>query len=148
MVDTAPDTDEQFGEVGGTFQSIREKIQAADDVTYKDVEVPEWDVTVRIFSMNGKERSEFLAPFASNDPENESEEDLRLRLEAMTPHLLVQTVYDPEGGEHPQLAYRVFRDGDQDWLVTKNSGVTERLGAVALKLSGLDKDARERAGKD
>lgn len=147
MVDTAPEVEVEAEVEPTEFRSIRERIRDADDVNYKDVEVPEWGVTLRLFSMNGKERAEFFAPFQVEDASSETDEQLRDRLTAMTPALLIVTAYDPAGGDHPNPSFRVFHDDDLDWLATKNSGITERLGAVALKLSGLDRDARDRAGK-
>lgn len=136
-------------ERGPKSKSIRERVRDSDDVLFEDVPMPEWDdVTLRIFSMSGSERADFLAPFASGDPENETEDELRARLKEMTPALLLMTAFDPETGKHPLPEYRIFEEGDLGWLAEKGSSLLERAGKVALRLSGMDKDAKERAGKD
>lgn len=127
-------------------RSIRERIRDADDVHFEDVTVEQWGVTVRIFSMSGSERADFLAPFAG-DLESESSADRAARLREMTPALLLMTCFDPESGSHPRPEYRVFEEGDLSWLAEKNVEYLERVGAIAMRLAGLDREAKARAGK-
>ena len=112
-------------------KSLRERILSAQDIQSERVHVPEWDVEVEVRSMTGAQRARVLQG-ATVDGE--------VDLERLYPILLIETVYDPETGEP------VFEAADRDALNAKNSGALERIAKVAMRLSGIDAGAEERAG--
>lgn len=121
-------------------EEIRSKIQNADDVRFEDVPVEEWGVVVRVFSMSGRERGEMLQGLPTND-------DGEMIIAAAYPAILRTTCYAPKTGKHPQAEHRVFDEASDAWLSEKASGPLERVAETALRMSGLDKEARDRAGK-
>lgn len=119
----------------GSPVSLRDKIFAAEDSRSELVLVEEWDVELEVRSMSGKARAEAMAQYMDRDTG-------RLDFEALTPELLIRSCYKPGTDEW------VFKPGDRDKLNAKSSGPLERLGQIALRLSGLDQRARDAAGKD
>lgn len=114
--------------------SLRERILAAQDQKSELVEVPEWGVTVEVRSLSGKQRAHVLQTAVDRKGNTD--------LEKLYPALLVETVFDPEDGE------RVFRAEDRDAINARNSGALERVAQVAMRLSGIDAGAQERAEKN
>ena len=121
--------------------SIRETIQAADDGSATDYEIPEWDVTVEIRSMTARSRAQFVAELSSDDGTISGLTDPG-RIEQMWWHVISQTCFDPASGE---LA---FEDGDQEWLFEKNAKVVNDLANECMTASGLTEEAQGDAGKD
>jgi hypothetical protein len=114
---------------------LRDKIFAAKDIKEEKVLVPEWDTELLIKGLNGKDRSDLLA--ACIDMKTGS-----MDLEKLYPMLIIATAYDPETGE------KVFEATDRDQINTKSGGALEKVGQVAMKLSGLNKDDLENAKKN
>jgi len=120
---------------GVSAVSIRDKIKAAADLSDEVVEVPEWDVKIRLRSPNGRERARLVGLFI----DAETGEQRAFDPAVMYPALLAATCFDPETGE------QLFNSDDADWLLEKNGSVIERLAMAAMKVSGLDGEAVERA---
>jgi hypothetical protein len=118
---------------GNSKGSLRDRIKEAQDDRREMVEVEEWGVTVEVRSMTGKERAQTLQRYLTEDNE--------IDWEALYPELVIASTFDPDTGE------RVFSPDDGDWLNEKNAGALEHIGQVAMRLSGLDRRARERSGK-
>lgn len=114
-------------------EDIRQRALAAKDERSELVAIEEWGVEVEVRSMTGKERAAVLRRYLSEDGE--------IDYERLNPELIVATVCAP-GTED-----RVFSGADIEALNERNAGVLERLAGVALRLSGLDRAARARAGK-
>lgn len=112
---------------------LRETILAAQDIVTELVDVPEWGVKVEVRSMTARERSRAIMAWRTDDDQ--------VDLEKLYPVLLVQTVYDPETGD------RVFQPEDADALNLKNSAALERLATVAIRLSGMEQKAVDKAGE-
>lgn len=115
--------------------SIRDKIKAAQDLTEEVVEVPEWGVEILLRSPNGRVRARLVSMFV--DPETGEQRSFDASI--MYPGLLVATCFDPETREP------LFTADDGEWLLEKNGGVVERLALRAMRVSGLDEDAVDRA---
>lgn len=118
----------------GSPVDLREKILAAKDSHSERVFVAEWDVEVEIRSMTGEERARTLEKYIDLDSG-------KVNFEAMTPEIIIASTWDPTTGE------KVFKPGDAGMLNKKSAGALERLGQVALRLSGLSERAKEAAGK-
>ena len=115
------------------MESIRERIKAAQDTTTEVVEVPEWDVKIEVRSMTGRERAQMMQQAFD-------QEAGEVIIERFYPEVVIATAFDPETGE------KVFQPGDGEWLNAKNAGALERVAQVGLRLSGMDREAKERAG--
>lgn len=114
--------------------SIRDTIQAADDIEKRLIEVPEWDVTIEMRSPTVAARGAAMSEYMNGT---------KVDYARMYPSLVIQCAYDPEDGS------KLFTVADIEWLGEKSAAAMERLGDVALELSGLkDAVARVEAGKD
>lgn len=113
--------------------SIRDRIIAADDIETEIVDIPQWDVTVEVRSMDGRSRTRLLSAAAENDGV--------LNLEQFYPEVVILCSFDPETGE------RIFEPGDADLLLSKASAPLEILAQAALRVSGMAGDSLDQAGK-
>lgn len=114
---------------------LRDKILAAEDIESEVVPVPQWDAKIEVRALDGRARARFFTQYIN--PETGD-----MDYERMYPSLLIQTCFDPETGE------KVFTDDDHDALNAKSGAALETVAKVALRLSGLGKDAVKEAGKD
>lgn len=115
--------------------SLRDQIRAAKDIEHQLVEVPEWDVVVEMRTPTVRARGEMISEFMKD---NGTIDYVR-----MYPSLVIACAYDPETGD------KAFTLEDLDWLAEKSAKALERLGEVAVELSGMEKAAeRLDAGKD
>ena len=97
----------------------RDRIFAASDLGREVVECPEWGGSVTVRGMTLGERDRFIAA-VRNDVQH-------------LPALLVAlAAIDAKTGE------RLFSDEDVQALAEKSPVAIERVGAVALRLSGLN----------
>lgn len=114
--------------------NIRDQIRQADDIETRLVEVPEWGVTIELRTPTVAARGAALADYID-------ENGLVDRARAY-PSLVISCAYDPEDGS------LLFTPADIGWLGEKSSAALERLGAVAVELSGLKNvEERIKAGK-
>ena len=109
------------------LSSLRDRILAARDITAEQVDVPEWDCVIEIRTPTVRMRGEIISEFMGNEG---SIDYIR-----MYPSLIIGTAFDPDTGE------RIFTMADKDVLLERWSAVMERLGAVAVRLAGLDNAA-------
>jgi len=104
------------------MSELRDRILAADDRPYKDVEVEEWGATVRLRGLSGAAAERFsrkVQAAGENVPDDMMAELLALCLE------------DPESGD------LVFAEEDIPSLSGKASTVLARLFREAQSVSGL-----------
>lgn len=104
--------------------ALKDKILQADDLEKKQVYIAEWDVTVEVRSLTGKQRASIIKSVMS--PEGKIE-----FIDRMYGDLLIACCYDPENGEP------LFADTDKDALNNKNGSALENIARVAMDLSGL-----------
>lgn len=117
------------------MSELRDQILAFDDIETRVVEVPEWGgVKVEIRTPSVAARGELIAQFIRDDS--------KIDYVRMYPALVVATSHDPDTGE------RLFTNDDIEALKEKSSKAMERIGEVAIELSGMQNAAeRIEAGK-
>ncbi|GAA3301298.1 hypothetical protein [Streptomyces cinereospinus] len=114
-----------------------EQILGADDLTYEDVEVPEWGGTVRVREMPGTERDKFESQFVGKDGASVRAEGL----EGFRARLAAACIVDADGRQMFRSAAEVKRLGD------KSSKALQRVCDAAMRLSKIsDEDVKELAG--
>lgn len=106
------------------------QIDAADDRTWDDVDVPEWGGSVRLLGLSGTERNAYQASMVVLGPNGAVQ---RVNLADQTAKLLAKTIVD-ENFE------RLYTDKGVKELGAKNGVVLDRLFRVAQRLSGLRKE--------
>lgn len=107
----------------------KDQILQAKDARMEEVEVPEWEGSVFVRSLTGKERDQLEAEIIQK-PGQRNMENLRAKL-------ITLSVVDKEGN-------RLFDLKDAVALGGKNARALDRLFAVAQRLSGLtQKDMEE-----
>lgn len=113
-------------------------ILSAEDKTYEDVPVPEWGGTVRVAGMSGADRNAYQASMVVLGPNGSVQ---RLAMADQLAKLLSRSLVDETGA-------RLFTDAQMKALSAKSGAVLDRLGDVAMRLSGLRKeDVEAAAGK-
>ncbi|MGW4986313.1 hypothetical protein ACWEQ3_01500 [Streptomyces mirabilis] len=116
----------------------RDAILAAEDKNYEDVPVPEWGGSVRVAGMTGADRNSYQASMVVLGPNGSVQ---RLNMADQLAKLLSRSLVDEDGN-------RLFSDKDIKALSAKSGAVLDRLGDVAMRLSGLRKeDVQAEAGK-
>lgn len=111
----------------------KSEILKAFDFKFEDVEVPAWGGTVRIRSMNGKERDEFFVVMAADGVTGKGN--------AIAAALLVATIIDESGAP-------VFTAADMDALQMRDADAIQTPAKVAMRLNGLGLQAIEEAKND
>ena len=115
------------------MSSLSEAIFAVDDIETELVEVPQWKVTVLVKSMNARDRAKMIGKSVADNG--------TFKLEEVLPDLVIHCTYDPETGE------QIFLPSDRDALMAKSAAAIELLATVAMKLSGMDENSVDEAGK-
>lgn len=103
----------------------REQILQADDLLLEDVEVPEWDGTVRVRGLTGAERDAFESEIVQLKGKKAS-----LNTQNFRAKLVARSVVDEDG-------QRLFSDRDAQVLGQKSAAALQRVFEVAQRLSGL-----------
>jgi len=113
-----------------SVKSVRELILSVNDLPRENVHVPEWDVTLCVQGLTGKQREEFESAMLVRKGKRYDVDmrDMRARLVALA-------VVDADTGE------RIFNDADIPKLSEKSGAALERIVSVAQRLSGLDEGA-------
>lgn len=134
----------------GTGFLSREQILKAKDLSYQEVEVPEWGGRVRVRELTGGERQEFDATIASIRQDlsvggRKDGQQRQMKVEVHADRVRVKlcalTMVDEKGE-------RLFQNEDQVRdLAKKSARALERVYEVSARLSGLSEEAVEEAGK-
>lgn len=111
----------------------KDKILAADDLKYEDVEVPEWGGTVRVRTMTGTERDAF--------EESMVDKDKKTTFKNVRAKLTSKTVVDENNNP-------MFSDADIEKLGKKSARALDRIFAVAQRLNGIGKEDIEEYTKN
>jgi hypothetical protein len=114
----------------------KDDILKAADMRYEDVEVPEWDGTVRVKGLNGLERDQYehsLYEFKGKDVMTKTD-NARARL-------VSYACVDDEGN-------RLFSETDVAALGKKSGKALTRVFDVARRLAGLSKEDMEELTKN
>lgn len=113
-------------------KSIRDLVAAVEDIPSEIVAVPEWnDIKIEMRGMTTGSRGRFLQDMVQEDGE------VRPDFTRYFAEIVIACAYDPETGE------KAFEPGDVEMLNSKAALATERIGAIALRLSGLDQGSLE-----
>lgn len=113
--------------MGGGLLS-KAAILAAEDLPYREVDVPEWGGTVRLRTMSGTERDAWEASMVQQNGKVRKVNTANIRAK-----LLALALVDEEGA-------RLFDDADIRLLGAKSAKVMDRLFDVARELNGLSED--------
>lgn len=114
----------------------RVQIDAATDLVHEDVHVPEWGGEVRLRALMSRERSAIEATMIASKgqkPEFRAE-----ALKTLRERTVAAALIDAEGK-------RLYSDKEVNILAQKSGEVIERLFQKAQELSGMDKNAVDRA---
>lgn len=113
----------------------RDAVFSATDFTWEDVEVPEWGGIVRVRSLSGKERDEYVTQMYAQN----SKGKVRANLTNLTARLVVLCCIDEQNNQ-------LFEPEDVHALGRRNAAALARIFDVAQRLSGLtDEDVEELA---
>lgn len=104
------------------MSDLKQVILGAEDRPHEDVDVEQWDATVRLRGLSGLAAEEFSQRMRPDDGDVPG---------SVMAELLVRCIEDPETGE------TVFDEDDAGALSAKSSQVLTRLFQKAQKLSGL-----------
>jgi hypothetical protein len=128
--------------------ATKDQILQADDLTYEDVHVQEWDLTVRVRSLTGAEFAEYQRALSSMRQEirgrgrkREVDVQIESHVEQAMLKLCGLTMVDGDGN-------RLFTDQEVGVLGRKSHRALIRIYEVAERLSGLNEEAVEAEGKD
>lgn len=109
----------------------REQILGVEDLSYEDVDVPEWGGVVRVGMLTGAERDAFEQEIVTRQGKK-----LLLNLVNIRARLVAMTVVDGEG-------QRVFSETDVKALGRKSALALNRVFDVAQRLNGLTEQDME-----
>lgn len=109
----------------------KDQILAAEDLPYRDVEIPEWGGTVRVRTMTGGERDAFEASLYEKVGE-----ELKYRREHFRAKLLSKVIVDDKGA-------RLFSDKDIEQLSGKSARALNRLFDVAQEINGISREEQD-----
>lgn len=112
----------------------REQILDADDLEYRDIEVPEWGGTVRISTMTGRARDRYEASLFQEKSQDASYDNLRARF-------LSYCLVDEEGN-------LLFSVGDLEELGRKSSAALGRVFDAASDLNATSQEGMEEVAKN
>jgi hypothetical protein len=115
--------------------TLRDKILATEDIPSETVEIPEWNVTLKVKGMSAGDRVT-LMQHAYDQATGQ------VNMAAVYPDILVSCCFDPDSGE------LIFSDADKEAIMKKSSAAVEKIASVGLRLSGMGKDEQDAAGKD
>ena len=107
----------------------RDQILGVQDLTFVEVEVPEWGGTVRVRMMTGAERDSFEAGTVTRHGKRIDVNVVNIRA-----RLVALTVVDEKGE-------RLFTEADVEVLARKSSAALNRVFEAARVLNGLTEEA-------
>ena len=106
----------------------KDSILKADDLPREEVAIPEWNGSVWVRTLTGKERDEFESSCVTKKGKNRS-----VNMENIRARLCVLTVCNEKGD-------RLFDQRDIEKLGNKSSRCLDLIFAVAQRLNGLSSD--------
>lgn len=105
----------------------KDQILSADDLPFRDIEIPEWSGTVRVRTMTGGERDAFEASIYETvgDKVTFNRQDFRAKL-------LSKVIVDESG-------LRLFSDKEIVALSGKSARAISRLFDIAQEINGISR---------
>ena len=119
----------------------KNQILEAKDITFEDVEVPEWNGMIRIKCMTGSERDSYESALYEFHPSTDGKGKVKLNRDDLRAKLLARTIVNDK-------FERLFSDIEVKKLGEKSAEVLDRLFAIAQKLNGLGKEELDNAEKN
>lgn len=116
---------------------IRSQIKNANDINSKLVDIPEWDLKLKVIGLSAGARSRMASRFTTGDG--------TIDMEKLYPELVIATTVNPDNDEP------VFTKNDVDLINQKSAKAIERLAEAARVLSGFgdeENNIEKEAGKD
>lgn len=107
---------------------LRERILEAKDIKEELLYIPEWDASVLVKGLSGKQRARLLATTTAGGKPD---------IEKIYPEIVVMCVCDPETGQN------VFTVADKDVINNKSGAALELIATKAMSLSGLTPESME-----
>ena len=120
----------------GKKDDIRKAILEAEDIETREVEVPEWGMTVIVKGMTGAQRDRFESSIVEQRGKN-----VKVKLEDARARLVAMTVIDEDGRQ-------VFGMRDVEALSQKSARALNRIYDVAKELSGIGEEEIEELAKN
>lgn len=121
--------------------SIKDQIPA-DDRKSEVVPVPEWnDLKVVIKELDSGSRNQYMLAGMERVEVAGGYDFLPVNNPKRQALLVVLSAFEEDG------TTRAFADDDVDYLAARSAGAIDRLAKVARRLSNLNGDAEEEAGK-
>jgi len=109
----------------------KDQILTAEDLPYRDVEVPEWGGTVRVRTMSGGERDAFEASLYIREGE-----EMIYKREHFRAKLLARCIVDDKGA-------RLFSDKEIEALSGKSSKALNRLFDAAQEINAISREEQD-----
>jgi len=119
----------------------KNQILEAKDITFEDVEVPEWNGMIRIKCMTGSERDSYESALYEFHPSTDGKGRVKLKRDDLRAKLLARTIVN-------EKFERLFSDIEVKKLGEKSAEVLDRLFAIAQRLNGLGKEELDNAEKN
>ena len=113
----------------------KDQIFSAEDLPYRDIEVPEWHGTVRVKTMTGMEREAFEGSLWDRSGETPIYKPEHFRAK-----LLSKCIVDEKGE-------RLFSDKDIEKLSGKSAKALDRLFDAAQEINGISREEQKAAKK-
>jgi hypothetical protein len=114
----------------------RDEILKASDLTFEDVDVPEWGGVVRVRALSGAERDRFEQSCVVQQGKK-----TKMNMNNIRAKLCALTLVDEAG-------LRIFSDLDVEALGAKSAAALDRVFDVAQRLSGISDDDLEELEKN
>ena len=103
----------------------KDEILKSNDLTFEELQVPEWGGTVRVKTMTGAERDEFEA-----DVFESKGNSTKVNMRNFRAKLVSKCLVDEEGG-------RLFADNEVEALGKKSAKALDRIFAIAQKINAI-----------
>lgn len=121
----------------GSYLS-KDDILRADDIRFKDVDVPEWGGKLRVRGLTSEEMLDFGLEIAEGtNPQQPG--NVRMKREHFM-RIVTMVVVDAEGAN-------IFSTEDMDALGKKSLAPIQRIVETSMELSGFTEDAQSEMGK-
>lgn len=111
------------------MQLTRDSIKNVKDITEEVVDIPEWNGSIRVRSLTGKER-DALEAYMLRDKKADDES---INMENLRARMAIAACVDEQGAP-------VFAEADLHWLGGKNACALNRIFTVGMRLSGMSKE--------
>ncbi len=107
----------------------RESILAIKDIEIEELFIKQWDMTVWVRSLNGKERDDYEESMVETKGRGRNQ-TRTVKINNVRASLAVRTVCNEDGD-------RIFNDGDVAELGKKNAAALNLIWDVSSRLSGI-----------